>query len=409
MLAPLPSRQEILDNLNLEILARKNPFAYKDSYTVNDFLTFRDEEFVSQAYFAILKRPPDPEGLDNYAQGLANGLYTRVYILGVLRRSAEGQARGVSIHGLDILYPLHRARCLSIKLLRRHFPLPQSRLRRHVATLERELAAIKDRAATRNDLEDLGITVQAIRRDRLVMASVLERRVFSSAFAQMPQPSVDAAFYSGLEAAFRGLEEDIAKGLTCFLPWVGKARNAVGESFIAVDLGCGRGEWLALLREHRMSAMGVDLNPLFVEQCREKGLEAHEADIMTFLAGQADSSLGLVSAFHVLEHLDFPQQYHLLQEVQRVLAPGGMAILETPNPRNILVGSGDFYRDPTHKAPVFPDTLALLGKHLDFSPSQAYFFQENRAVLVPVESVSFDDINDYVNVSRDFVWIGGKA
>lgn len=409
MAVTMPTRQEILDNLNLEIQARKNSFAYKHSYTLDDFLAFRDDEFVSQAYYAILKRPPDREGFDNYANGLADGLYTRVYILGVLRRSAEGQARAVSIHGLDRVYPLHRARCLAIKFIRHHVSLPQSRVSRRVAALERELAAIKERSATRNDLESLDNTVQAFRRDRLALAKVLERRVFSAVSPTMPHPSVDAAFYSGLEAAFRGAEEDIAKGLTCFLPLVGKARNTVGESFIAVDLGCGRGEWLALLRQHRMSAMGVDINPLFVEQCRAKGLEAHEADIMTFLNGQADSSLGLVSAFHVLEHLDFLQQYHLLQQIQRVLAPGGMAILETPNPRNILVGSGDFYRDPTHKVPVFPDTLALLGKHLGFAPSRAYFFQENRAALVPAETVSFDDINDYMNISRDFVWIGGKA
>lgn len=409
MAATLPSLQEILNNLNLETLARKNPFAHKDSYSLDDFLAFRDDEFVSQAYYAILKRPPDPDGLDNYAKGLADGLYTRVYILGVLRRSAEGQARAVPIHGLDRLYPIHRARCLVIKLFRRHFSMPQSRLRRRVTTLERELAAIKERTATRYDLEGLANTVQAFRRDRLALAKVLERRVFSAVSTTMSQPSVDSAFYSGLEAAFRGAEKDITQGLTCFLPWAGSARKSVGEPFIAVDLGCGRGEWLALLREHRMSALGVDLNPLFVEQCREKGLEAHEAEIMTFLSCQPNSSVGLVSAFHVLEHLDFAQQYHLLQEIHRVLAPGGFAILETPNPRNILVGSGDFYRDPTHRAPVFPDTLALLGKHLGFSPSEAYFFQENRAALMPVESVSFDDINDYVNVSRDFVWIGGKT
>lgn len=409
MTAHLPSRQEILDNLNLEVLARQNPFAYKDSYTVDDFLAFQGGEFVTQAYYAILKRPPDPEGLDNYTKGLADGLYTRTYILGILRRSAEGQARAVPIQGLERLFPLHRARCLAVKLFRRHLSLPQSRLRRRVAALERELTALQNRAATRREMDDLGTALQSVRRDRLALAGVLERRIFAPAAAPAPQPAVDAAFYSGLEAAFRGPEETIAQGLTCFLPWVGRAKSAVGESFVAVDLGCGRGEWLALLREHRMPALGVDLNPLFVSHCRDRGLEAHEADLMTYLAAQPDASLGLVSAFHVLEHLEFALQYQLLREIHRVLAPGGMVILETPNPRNILVGSGDFYRDPTHKAPVFPDTLALLGAHLGFAPSQAFFFHENRAALVPSESVSFDDIGDYVGVSRDFAWIGGKA
>ncbi|NLW81647.1 MAG: methyltransferase domain-containing protein [Desulfovibrionales bacterium] len=413
-MADMPSRQDILDALQIETSAPQNPLAYKESYTIEDFLAYEGEEFVSQCYSAILKRPPDPSGLTNYTKGLRDGIYTKIFVIGTLRNSPEGKARGVVIHGLDRPYILHRVRCLLFKAIRRGLSLPTAELRRHVAALEKEVTALekevatqRNRAATRRELEQLRETIQVLQRDRLALARVLEKRVFSDS-AKPPAPPVDAAFYSGLESAFRGSEDSVSQGLTCFLPWVEQARNAIPD-FVAVDLGCGRGEWLRLMRDNLVPALGVDLNPLFVSHCRKNGLEVHEADLMAFMTSQPSRSLGLVSAFHILEHLDFAHQYQLLEETLRVLHPGGIAILETPNPRNILVGAGDFYRDPTHKSPVFPDTLSLMGAHLGFSPSRSFFFDPQRTALLPVESVCFADLNDYTSVSRDFVWIGVKA
>ncbi|NLY41282.1 MAG: methyltransferase domain-containing protein [Desulfovibrionales bacterium] len=403
-----PTRQSMLDALYMESLALENPFAFQDSYHLADFAPLEGEDFVTQAYYAVLKRPPDPHGLTTYTRGLADGQYTKVYILGALRYSAEGRSHGVTIHGLRPRLPFHLARCKVMGLVLRRLELPISRTRRRVATLERELRSLRQRSASLHELDALRQALTGTLHNRQALHRVLEHRLAGAHTAPRPSAQTDGSFYMELEARFRGTEQDITAGLACFIPWIEQMQKACGTAALAVDLGSGRGEWLGLLRELRVPALGVDLNPLFVDQCRAKGLEVREADALEFLAAQPDASLGLVSAFHMLEHLDFSTQYRMLAETFRVLQPGGLALFETPNPRNILVGAGDFYRDPTHANPIFPDTLALLGEHLGFASSAAYFFQKDRVALDPCAGYPFDSLDDYVRVSRDFVWRGVK-
>ncbi len=404
---PLPDRDTLRARLRREALAYDHPFAGRSTYDLAEFNAFHGEEFVTQAYWAILKRAPDPDGLRTYTEGLRQGIYTKPYILGILARSPEGQTSGVRIAGLERVFPYHRLRCRLLQFLHKRGRLPVSRLRRRVAVLETELAALRERAATAADLAALREAIGALRRDRLALAALLEARVFTSP-GPPPAPDIPAAFYAGLEDAFRGDAATLTQGFPPLRPLVEAARARLREDCIALDLGCGRGEWLAWLREIGVRAVGVDLNPIFVARCREAGLEVHEADLMDTLAQQPDASLGLVSAFHVVEHLPFPLQYRLMSEMYRVLLPGGLALLETPNARNLLVTGGDFYRDPTHIRPVFPDTLAYLGTHIGFAPSVAYFYTAERTGLVPAAEATFADLTDYLHVCRDTLWVGVK-
>jgi O-antigen chain-terminating methyltransferase len=130
-----------------------------------------------------------------------------------------------------------------------------------------------------------------------------------------------------------------------------------------LDLGCGRGEWLALLTEAGYAARGVDLNPLMLERARAQGLDVACQDALAALAAQPDASLGAITAFHLVEHLPFPVLYRLFAEIARTLAPGGLLIAETPNPENLLVGSHTFYHDPTHRNPVTPTFLSFLAQY----------------------------------------------
>lgn len=403
----LPSGDRIRGVLRQAALAHDHPFAGRTSYDLAEFDAFHGEEFVVHAYLAALKRAPDPQGLENYVEGLRRGVYTKPYILGVLQRSQEGRVHGVTIRGLKRVFALHRLRCRVMAFLHGRLRLPVSGLRRRTAVLEAELSALGRRAVSVSQLEAVRGELAALKRDRLALAAILEARLFSPA-PPPPAPELPAAFYAGLEDAFRGPAEEIGAGFAPLLPLVEASRSRAGQGYVALDLGCGRGEWLAFLGRHGVPALGVDLNPLFVDRCRRQGLEAHEADLMDFMARQPDASLGLVSAFHVVEHLPFPLQYKLLAEMFRVLKPGGLALLETPNARNILVAAGDFYRDPTHLRPVFPDTLQHLGAHMGFAPSTAYFYARDRSGLIPAESAAFETITDYLHVSRDALWAGVK-
>src|SRR5262249_51947932 len=151
---------------------------------------------------------------------------------------------------------------------------------------------------------------------------------------------------------FRGTREEIKDRLRVYLPIV----KEVGPG-TALDVGCGRGEWLELLRDEGVQARGVDLNRHMIEDCRQRGLDVVPMDALTHLRGIPDASLAAVCGFHLVEHLAFDAFIMLLDETVRVLRSGGVAIFETPNPANLLVGSCNFYQDPTHRAPI-PTGLA---------------------------------------------------
>jgi O-antigen chain-terminating methyltransferase len=167
------------------------------------------------------------------------------------------------------------------------------------------------------------------------------------------------ALYAALQDEFRGSREEIMGRLSVYLPKI--ADSGIGsERMPILDVGCGRGEWLELLREHELKALGIDLNRVALAICRERGLPVTEAEAVGHLRSLPEGSLGAVTAFHVIEHLAFPQMLDLLDAARRALKPGGVAIFETPNPNNMFVSSRNFYLDPTHRHPIPP----LLGRFL---------------------------------------------
>ena len=117
--------------------------------------------------------------------------------------------------------------------------------------------------------------------------------------------------------------------------------------------------WICCARK-LTRARGVDFNRIVVEECREKQLDVEGADALDYLRSVPDASVGAVTVFHMVEHLPFRKLVLLLDEVTRILQPGGLAIFETPNPNNFLVGSRNFYFDPTHRNPIPNETLRFL-------------------------------------------------
>ena len=167
------------------------------------------------------------------------------------------------------------------------------------------------------------------------------------------------AIYLHFEDEFRGTREEIKARVAVYLPKFREA-GAGTEAAPILDLGCGRGELLEVLRTEGLVASGVDTNRAAVEQCRQQGLSVELGDAFDVLRKLPEASLGGLAALHVVEHLPFPLVLKLLDEALRVLRPGGVAIFETPNPKNVLVGSSNFYIDPTHRNPVHPLTLRHL-------------------------------------------------
>jgi O-antigen chain-terminating methyltransferase len=159
--------------------------------------------------------------------------------------------------------------------------------------------------------------------------------------------------------AFRGARADIKSRLVVYGPYVKDAFAKTGGAPV-LDLGCGRGEWLELLREMDIPASGLDWNHELVQACLEMGFAADQGDILRMLAAVRDESLSVVTAFHVLEHVAFSDVLEVIDQAVRVLKPGGIVIFETPNPANVFVGSNNFYLDPTHRHPIPSDLLAFV-------------------------------------------------
>lgn len=154
-----------------------------------------------------------------------------------------------------------------------------------------------------------------------------------------------------------------------------------------VDIGCGRGELLGLLREAGIAASGVEIDPALVEQCRAAGYDVRLSDAVTALAEATDRSLGGISLIQVVEHLEPQEVTELIALAHEKLYQGGKVLIETVNPQSLYVYTHSFYADPTHRNPVHPGYLAFLFGEAGFSHARVELRspvpEEQRLVPVP--------------------------
>jgi SAM-dependent methyltransferase len=206
--------------------------------------------------------------------------------------------------------------------------------------------------------------------------------------------------YVDFERRFRGTEEEIVERVGEYLPRL-RGRGPV------LDLGSGRGEALAVLREAGIEARGVDASAEMVARCRERGLDAVEGDLFRALAAQSPGSLGAVVSFHVIEHLPAELLERLVRLAWGALRPGGLLVLETPNPLSLVVAARNFWLDPTHRRPVHPDALVNSARQAGFDPVERLdlrpFPAEQRLPELPVAGLSTEvaTVADAVNRLRD--------
>lgn len=181
-------------------------------------------------------------------------------------------------------------------------------------------------------------------------------------------------FYVAFEEKFRGSEELIKERQKKYLKFINPLK-ILKDEVKALDIGCGRGEWISLLNENGFNARGIDVNESMVRLASQKGLNAAVNDALGELKSLDENSLDIITAFQVVEHIKFDDVLELIKEAKRVLAPCGILILETPNPENIMVGTQWFYLDATHKNPI-PCELLSFATHY-YGLERNFIFKTN--------------------------------
>jgi 2-polyprenyl-3-methyl-5-hydroxy-6-metoxy-1,4-benzoquinol methylase len=179
-------------------------------------------------------------------------------------------------------------------------------------------------------------------------------------------PDTNAFKYVAFEDRFRGSSDDIRARLLDYLPLFEGASNVL-------DVGCGRGELLELLRERQIDARGIDVNDAMVEACRDRGLVADRADALAFVSAQPDASLGGLIAIQVVEHLEPTYLMQLIETAFHKLRPGAPLVLETINAACWTAFFESYIRDFTHVRPLHPETLRYLVQAGGFATAEIRF------------------------------------
>jgi len=217
--------------------------------------------------------------------------------------------------------------------------------------------------------------------------------------------------YSDFEKRFRGSKEEISKNLRKYVPYFKGSKNVL-------DIGCGRGEFVSLLKEDGTDAVGIDISDSMLEEAKEKGLECMNRDALGYLREIKDDSLGGIFASQVIEHFKPEYLKEVIRESFRVLLPGSSLILETINPLSLFALANIYFLDITHQKPLHPEFMRYMLESTGFSkveilysdPLEDHFLEE----IPPDENIArvfnsnVDKLNKVLFTSPDYAAFGIK-
>jgi SAM-dependent methyltransferase len=211
--------------------------------------------------------------------------------------------------------------------------------------------------------------------------------------------------YFAFESRMRGSVDSIRERQR---PYVNDFRDAAP----VLDIGCGRGELLALLRDAGIAARGIDADADMVAYAQGEGLEATQADLVEYLSGLEDSSLGGIFMGQVVEHLPSATLVQALRLAAAKLRPGGLLVAETINPLS-PIALRNYFADLTHAQPLVPETLQLLARQSGFAQTELRYLNEPAQRLTepddPVIAANVRRLNDLLFAPLDYALVARTA
>lgn len=246
------------------------------------------------------------------------------------------------------------------------------RFRRELPKLSGELPKMSGELMKLNEeLLKLRVQLPLVRTTPAATEGIRDHELEEEDASQLPND-----FQFALQDCFRGSESETIEKLRPYLSEIEAYKESLPQA-PWLDIGCGRGEWLQSAGNRGYSVVGIDSNPVAVAHCCAKGLHAEETDALGYLRSLKSESLAVVTTFHTVEHWPIGYLLALMREAVRALKPGGLMIIETPNPANLKMGSSNFWKDPTHRKPIPPGLLEFIYryfglnvvKQLDLNPS----------------------------------------
>lgn len=416
-----------------EMWAPSTPATPKqEGYALHELFKLDDVAFLVNAYNAVLRRGPDLIGFNYHLDNLRSCRNTKLEVVMQLRFSPEGISQDVPVYGLGLASKLHRLKSKrfigrAVSMLHAIVYLPRT-LRLLNQALERQSMETQHLGRLFNQ----STVLQARQMDLLGRASSdtlrvtdqfgaymtrLERKQEEDDKREASEASDKArmdALYSAFEDRFRGSRDIVRARVEPYVDIVTSA-GAGSEESPVVDVGCGRGEWLELLKERGLHAFGIDLNDEFTESASVQGLKVIHGDAIVELRELPSGSVGAVTSMHLVEHLPFDKVVALIESASAALRDGGVLILETPNPENIDVATHYFYMDPTHRNPLPPEMLRWVVEACGFRDVRILRLSEHRPLVAPEPVSPYSDaaaaVNHYVartRVAPDYAIVATK-
>lgn len=234
------------------------------------------------------------------------------------------------------------------------------------------------------------------------LARVLHKRLETVKDLSVSVGSNDTGInYFVFEERFRGPRKEIKQRQSSFLEYFKGCKDVL-------DIGCGRGEFLELLKENGIEGQGVDIEEDMVNYSRSRGLKVTHTDAVSFLEGLADKSLDGIFLGQVVEHLEPVYLVKMLELCYRKLNYGYYIVIETVNPLS-FASFANFYIDMTHKRPMHPETLNYLLKSVDFRETDVKFFspipddQKLKRIVIGNDSNTGKETSDTLNYNIDLL------